>query len=123
MAYLTSKQFSQNTFKKILSVVKLFKLWETNKNKNLRMSTVPTKPIEEWSCDELCTWLPVFICEARKIGGGYYKAKTLMKYVLMLQCHCQAHGVIHRFLSDVKFIAIKNCLENVMKDRQKKGLG
>ena len=81
LEYLTSKQFSQNTSKKILAVIKLFKLWVTNKNKNLRMSTVPTKSIEEWSCDELCTWLPVFICEARKIDGGYYRLSTELKHL------------------------------------------
>lgn len=123
--YLTSKQFCENTSKKIVSVMKLFKFWVQDKNKKLRLSTssVPTKSLEEWTVDELNTWLPVFINEARKANGDYYRAKTLMEYIIMLQCHLHAHGCGHRFLSDLIFQPIKNCLDNVMKDLQKRGLG
>lgn len=125
LSYLTRKHFAENTSLKIVSVMKLFKSWVVEKNRKLRLSvsSVPSKSLEEWSTDDLNRWLPAFINEIRKSNGDHYRAKTLMEYVVMLQCHLQAHGIMFQFLRDSQFHPIKNCLENVMKERQKRGLG
>lgn len=55
IAYLTSKQYSENTSRKIVSVIRLFQDWVKFKNQKLRLSLqkVPTYSLDEWSVDDL----------------------------------------------------------------------
>lgn len=123
--YIKNRQFSDNTAKKIVMVRKLFMQWVKEKNASLRLSLrkVPVESLDTWTDDDLNHWLPYFVAEIRNQKKEHYRARTILEYVMMLQAHCQAHGRNVQFLRDIKFASVRNAVENVMKARQKEGLG
>ena len=125
LLYLTQKQYSVNTARKIITATYLLSSWVRETNNRLRLSSmrVPTKSVDQWNVEELNKWIPRFICEVRTVEGKRYRSKTVMEYIICLQCHFHAHGVNIYLLKDDKFAAIKNSLENVMREGQKEDRG
>lgn len=87
-------------------------------------SALPSGDVVDWTPAELNHWLPYFIFEVRKRDGKDYKAKTLYEYIMTIQSAFSAlRGVAHSFLNSNEFVAVRNALDNRMRDLQAVGLG
>ena len=64
-----------------------------------------------------------FILETRKCDGSEFPPRTLKHILLILQMYLHSVGFVYQLLDDVEFIAVRNCLDNKMKENAKKGLG
>ena len=105
LLYLTQKQYSVNTARKIITATNLLSSWVRETNNRLRLSSmrVPTKSVDQWNVEELNKWIPRFICEVRTVEGKRYRSKTLMEYIICLQCSWCKY-----LLKDDQFAAIQN---------------
>ena len=82
------------------------------------------KEITEFTVEELCLWLPRFLCEIRRKDKTHYRAKSVFEFLLCVQSLFEVRkGVKMKFLKDSRFLSIRNAVNNIMKDLQRKGFG
>ena len=85
---------------------------------------VPVKELCDFSVDDLCSWLPLFLVEVRRRDGKEYRAKSLLEFLLCIQNVFDIkRGVKYSFLKDERFTVVRNSLDNVMRGLQRQGLG
>lgn len=56
-----------------------------------------------------------FISEVRKQNGEYYPSDTLYELIISLQIYLHMHKRYLKFLEDLFFLSLRNCLDNRMK--------
>lgn len=71
--------------------------------------------------DELNFCISRFITECRKQDGAEYPTETLYSIVICLQLFFEKLGHQYKFLRDSEFIQIRNTLDNVMKEKARRG--
>ena len=67
--------------------------------------------------------LRCLICEVKKSNGSDYPGRTLYHMVLMLQFALEKEGISWKLLSDPEFKGVRNTLDNIMKERCRRGIG
>ena len=79
------------------------------------------KSLVDMSTVEMVHALSRFIIEVHKKNGSEYPAETLYEIVVSLQLWLHMRGKHVKFLDDDEFIAVRNCLDNRMKELSKQG--
>lgn len=115
--------YSENTNRRITSVLKTFCEWRTQRNTVTSGEKVPLKLIEEFTIEEINKWAAAFLCEVRKVDGSEYKARGIFEMGVIIQMHLRACGKTYKLYGDPQFLPLRNCVDRRMKELQAKGLG
>ena len=121
-------RFPKNTVDNATWAVTLFGDWRGERNRrcveeNDVNLVYINKPFASMSDDEMNYCVPFFLAEIRKRNGDPYPATTLRQIVLSLQKFLELQGRHVKFISDVKFRAIRDTLDALMKERAQAGVG
>ena len=77
----------------------------------------------EMDNSELNLVLSVFFLALRKENGDEYPANTIFGMATALQRRLQMQGRVVSFFQDNEFRGLKNCIDNLMQEKTKAGIG
>ena len=123
---LGQRRYSENSLRRIRHVLKTFAEWRAERNRMVPTSStggVPMNVVEEFTRNEINQWFSAFLAEVRKTDGEPYKARCIFEMAIVLQMHMNLCGKVYKFFCDPEFATLKNTVDSIMKDLQKKGLG
>ena len=72
---------------------------------------------------DLCYSLSRFVGEVKKIDGSDYPPNTVRELVIMIQMYLHENCVFRKLLDQVKFLILRNVVDNTMKEYHSAGLG
>ena len=72
---------------------------------------------------EMCYSLSRFIREIRRLDGKEYPPNTLREIVICIQMFLHENMILWKLLDHPQFVALRNVLDNTMKERHREGLG
>ena len=126
MEGIVGEKFAKKTVDQAVWAVTLFGQWRADRN--IRCLTDKSlvyinKPFALMTDDELIYTVPLFITEVLKKDGTEFPPATLRQLVLSLQKFLETEGRIVKFLSDDRFMKIRDTLDGVMKQRSRQGIG
>ena len=120
------KTFAPNTEQQINWAFRLFKDWKRWRQDDSPSPTLGrvdlSNPKDLKKCD-LAYALRRLLIEVKKADGSEYPGRTLYHIVIMIQLGLEKAGVHWKLLNDPEFLAVRNTLENIMKERCSRGIG
>ncbi len=124
---LGTKSFAQNTEKKMVWAVTLYREWW------YRCCSQPLCPpgilwanIEKphsLLMGNLQTALCSFVCEVRCKDGKEFPGDMLKQIVIMIQLYLEKQGLNYKLIDDPKMVRFRNTLDNMMKKHAAEGIG
>ena len=72
---------------------------------------------------DLCHALCRFVREVKKLDGSDYPPNTIRELVIMIQMYLHQNGIFWKLLDQQEFTALRNVVDNTMKQRHSEGLG
>ncbi len=123
---LSTKTFAQNTEKKMVWAVTLYREWWYR-----RCSQQFCPPQIVWANIEkpeslmlanLQVALCSFVCEVRRKDEREFPGETLKQIVIMIQLYLEKQGVYFKLIDDPKMARFRNTLDNLMKKRAAEGI-
>ena len=72
---------------------------------------------------DLCYSLSRFVRKVRRIDGKEYLPNTIHELVVMVQMYLQENSINWKLLDDPEFSALRNVVDNTMKQKHSEGLG
>ena len=116
--------FSGSTNKKCEWAYRMFEQWIDERNKAMATDCKEGQIVNrliDMSTSEMVYAISHFIIEMHKKNGSEYPAETLYEIIVSLQLWLHMRGKNVKFLDDGDFIAIRNCLDNRMKELSRQG--
>jgi hypothetical protein len=126
MEGIVGEKFAKKTVDQAIWAVTLFGQWRADRNLRCLADNslvYINKPFALMTDDELIYTVPLFITEVLKKDGTEFPPSTLRQLVLSLQKFLETEGRIVKFLSDDRFMKIRDTLDGVMKQRSRQGIG
>ena len=121
-----SVRYSDASIRKAKWAHRIFEQWQCIHNFNVNHSGEPrqhviTGTLLDMTHKYLCATVCKFLIEIKKQNGELYPKETLYEIVLALQSHLEMQGRSVKFLEQDKFKAVRNTLDNHMKQLSKLG--
>ncbi len=120
MEMLSHKNFAVNTENKISWATQLYSDWWYDRLKrpdcNPRIRWCNLKEVKLLNKANFSIAMCSFVSEVRKKDGSDYPGSSLRQLVLMIQFYLEKHGLCWKLLDDDEFFALRNTLDNLMKE-------
>ena len=123
---LSHKNFAAESKRKIRWAVNLYDDWRNTRigdGCDLQIKKANLNALFSFGKQELAYSLIRFVTEIKRIDGKDYPPQTLRQIVIMIQMYLNENGIYWKLIDDLKFVQLRNVLDNIMKERTSAGLG
>ena len=121
------KNFSVQSKRKIKWAVSMYCEWRearlNDQNVAKEIIRADLNKVVELNKGDLAYALARFIREIRRLDGKDYPPNTLKEIIIMIQMYLHERDVYWKLLDNPDFVALRNVVDNTMKERTAMGLG
>ena len=121
------KNFSVQSKRKIKWAVNMYCDWRksrlSDQNVSKQIIESDLEVVNALEKSNLAYSLARFIREVKRLDGGEYPPNTLREIIIMIQMYLHEKDVYWKLLDHPEFVALRNVVDNTMKERTAMGLG